>query len=299
MRKHMIIDLLQMAAGSAIASLGIALFEAPARIAPGGVSGISTIMHYAFGLDVGLGMLMLSIPVFLIGLRLFGSQYGIMSLIGSVLLSLFTSLWTLVLGSNGILDYSRDISTLLSVLFGGVLAGAGLGLVIRSGSNTGGTDIIAQILARYTGLSVGNALFIVDGIIIAASAFTFGIESALYAVICSYITALAINRVVLSMGTGYAKTVYIISDNLDAIGKYVTESLDRGGTIVNAKGLFTNEARPMLMTVIPNQDISRLTRFVKETDSKAFLIIQETVHVLGEGYTPIEKVAESNDVTQR
>ena len=101
------------------------------------------------------------------------------------------------------------------------------------------------------------------------------------------------------MGTNYAKTVYIISGHLEEIGIFIRDEMDRGATIIDAKGFYTKESRPMLMTVIPNQDISLLTRVVHRLDKDAFMIIQETFHVLGEGYTPIEKVASDSDVTKR
>ena len=238
---------------------------------------------------------------FQLGIRsfLFGKQFGFRAALGSVLLSVFTWICTLAFGNGGILDYSKEMSLWLSALYGGVISGVGMGLVMKSGSNTGGTDIIAQIIARYTPLSLGTALFIVDAVIIAASAIFFGIETALTAAIVAYITGVAINKVVLSMGTNYAKTVYIISGHLEEIGIFIRDEMDRGATIIDAKGFYTKESRPMLMTVIPNQDISLLTRVVHRLDKDAFMIIQETFHVLGEGYTPIEKVASDSDVTKR
>ena len=294
-----IIDYGYIIIGSAIAAAAIALFLNPARLAPGGVSGIATILYYIFGWDLGMMILILTVPVFLLGVRLFGKQYGVKTLLGSVLLSLFTSLWCRIFGYDGLLDYSKEMSMWLSVLYGGVLSGIGMGLVMKSGSNTGGTDIIAQIMARYTPLTLGTSLFIVDGIIIALSAFIFGLENALLAAATAYIMTVAINKIVLSVGTNYAKTVYIISDNLTDIGRFIIDDMDRGATIVDAEGLYTRSPRPMLMTVIPNQDVSRLTRTVHLLDPDAFMIIQETVHVLGEGYTPMEHVADTSDVTQR
>ncbi len=298
--KLTLIDLTYIVLGSAIVSFSIAVFSTPAKIAPGGVSGIATILYHLFKIDTGLSILVLSIPIFLIGVKFFGSQYGIKSLLGSLLLSLFTTLWSKALGYGGILDYSKDISIWLSCLYGGVLSGIGMGLVMKSGSNTGGTDIIAQILARYTHITMGTSFFIVDGVIILASGFIFGIESALYAIIFCFINTVTINKVLLSMGTNYAKTVYIISDNLEEIGNFILNDLDRSGTILDAKGLYTKESKPMIMTVIPNRSISILTRAIHKIDPKAFMVVQETYHVLGEGYTSIEKMANSsqNDVTQ-
>ena len=296
--KRDIIDYSYIIIGSAITALGIVLFLNPAMLAPGGVSGIATILFHTIGLDLGLTILVLTIPIFLIGAKLFGKQYGVKTLLGSVLLSVFTSIWASVFGDAGLLDYSKDISIWLSALYGGVITGLGMGLVMKSGSNTGGTDIIAQIIARYTSLSLGTALFIVDGVIIAVSAIFFSIENALYAIVVAYITTVVVNKIVLSMGTNYAKTVFIISEKTDEIGEYIINTLERGATILDAKGFYTKESRPMIMTVIPNQDISKLTRAVHQANPKAFLIIHEAFHVLGEGYTPIEKIASSSDVTQ-
>lgn len=293
------IDYIYIIIGSAVTALAIVLFLNPARLAPGGVSGIATILYHTAGWDLGTTMIVMTIPLFIIGIRLFGKQFGFRAALGSVLLSVFTWICTLAFGNGGILDYSKEMSLWLSALYGGVISGIGMGLVMKSGSNTGGTDIIAQIIARYTPLSLGTALFIVDAVIIAASAIFFGIETALTAAIVAYITGVAINKVVLSMGTNYAKTVYIISGHLEEIGTFIRDEMDRGATIIDAKGFYTKESRPMLMTVIPNQDISLLTRVVHRLDKDAFMIIQETFHVLGEGYTPIEKVASDSDVTKR
>ncbi len=294
-----VIDYIYITLGSAVTAFSTAVFLNPARLAPGGVSGIATIIFHAAGCDLGLTMLVLTLPIFLIGTKLFGRQYGFKTLLGSLLLSVFTWVWVFFIGENGILDYSKDISIWLSALFGGVTAGIGMGLVMKSGSNTGGTDIIAQIMARYTPLTLGTSLFIVDGLIIAASAVFFGLESALYAVVVAYLTTAVLNKVVLSMGTNYAKTVFIISQNYESIGQFIMDEMERGATVLDAQGFFTKEPRPMLMTVVPNQYISMLSRAVQERDPSAFMIVQDTYHVIGEGYSPLEKLSSSSDVTQR
>lgn len=293
-----IIDYLYITIGSALTALSLVLFLNPAKLAPGGISGISTITYYLTGWNLGVIMLVLSVPVYLLGVLIFGKTYGIKTLVGSILLSLFTMIWNNIFGNEGLLDYSKDISFWLSALYGGISSGAGIGLVMRSGSNTGGTDILAQALAKYAHIAQGTALMIVDGFVIIGSAFIFGLESALYAVVVIILTSIIIDRFVMLMGTGYAKTIYIISPKLDEIGEYIIKELDRSGTIISAKGLFLKNENPMLMTVVPNQDVPRLMRAIKKIDSKAFTIIQETVHVLGEGYKNISEVANSGNVTQ-
>lgn len=296
--KRTIIDYIYITIGTALASLSIALFLNPAKLAPGGISGMSTIVYHLTGWSLGLIMLALSIPIYIVGVLLFGKEYGVSTLVSSILLSLFTMMWNRIFGYGGILDYSRDISYWLSALYGGIISGIGIGIVMRSGSNTGGTDILAQALAKHTHIPQGSALMLVDGIIIVLSIFIFGIESALYSVIVVILTSLIIDKLIMILGTGYAKTVYIISESLDEIGQYILIDLDRGGTVINAKGLFSNEDKPMLMTVVPNQDIPKLMRAVRKLDPNAFTIIQETVHVLGEGYKNLSELANSNDVTQ-
>ena len=294
---RILVDYLYIILGSAATAFAIVVFFNPAKLAPGGVSGISTILFHTLGWDLSTTSFAITIPIYLIGVKLFGKQYGVRSLLGSVLLSFFMWVWTEFLGTEGILDYSKEMSLWISALYGGVITGVGIGIVMKSGSNTGGADIVAQIIARYTHIPLGTSMIIVDAAIIAASAIFFGIESALVSLIVVYIVGIAINKVVLSMGTNYAKTVYIISSRMDEIGRYIIDELGRGATVVDAKGFFTKESRPMLMTVIPNQNISSLTRVVQSLDPRAFMIIQETFHVLGEGYTPIEKIANNSDVT--
>lgn len=297
--RYTILEYFYIVLGSFITAFAITVFTNPSKIAPGGVSGVSTILYHAFGFDLSLTMLLQNIPLFIVGTLLFGKQFGLKSLLGSVLLSLFSSLIGSVLGYDGILDLSKDMNVWLSCLFGGVISGVGIGIVMKSGANTGGTDIIAQIAARYLHIPLGTSLFIVDGIVILSSAFIFGIESALYAIIVAYVMQVMVNKIVLMMGTNYAKTCYIISEKLNEIRDFVLNDLDKSGTLIEAKGLYSMKNRPMLMVVIPNQSVSRLTRMVHLTDPAAFLIIQETYHVFGEGNRSMEEfVALNKDVSQ-
>ena len=296
--KRLFLDYFDITLGCLIAAFAIAVFFNPAYLAPGGVSGIATIIYHIAGWNLGLVMLLLSIPIYLLGISIFGKMYGVKTLVGTILLSVFTMLWNAVLGYEGILDYTKDMSFWLSALYGGIISGIGLGIVMRSGANTGGTDILAQILAKYTRIPLGSSLLLVDGIIILFSAFIFGIESAMYSIVISFLVSITIDKFIMSLGTGYAKTVYIISDKLESIGDFILNDMDRSGTIMDATGLFTKSKKLMLMTVVPNKDLPRLSRAVKAIDPSAFMIIQETIHVLGEGYKNLSEIAESSDVTQ-
>lgn len=276
--------------GSLFTALGIALFCGPARIASGGVSGIAIIIHHTIGLDTGLMILILSVPLFILGVVIFGAQYGFKSLLGTLLLSAFTSLLEAKAG-GGLLDYTKELSVLLSAISGGALMGIGVGLVMRSGANTGGTDILAQILSRYTPLSLGTSLFIVDALVIASSAFIFGFEMALYAAITVYITSVTIDAVLLSFGTRSAKTVWIISDHHLEIADAIMAELGHGVTLIEAQGMYSKQERPMLMSVIANNKLALLTSIVHRHDKKAFMVIGEAYEVIGEGFKSLESAA--------
>ena len=303
LNRQAFIDCIYIIFGTFLTGFGISVFMNPARLAPGGVSGLGTIIYHVIEdktgktMELGLIILFLSIPIYLLGLAVFGKEYGIRTLMGTLLLSLSTFIFDSIF-PNGIIDYSKESSLWLCTLFTGLTNGIGIGLVMRTGSNTGGTDIIAQILARYTPLGMGNALLFVDGTVILSSIFIFGIENALYSAVVSIIISLIIDRVIVPFGTNYAKTVYIISPHIDIIGEYILKNMNRSGTIIPSRGLFSGENKEMLMTVIPKKDLTKLTRCVKEADPNAFLVIQDTYHVLGEGYQPLDVIADSKDVSQ-
>jgi uncharacterized membrane-anchored protein YitT (DUF2179 family) len=284
-------DYLYIMIGSILAGFGIAAFTTPGKIAGGGVNGIAIILYHTLGLEPGLSMLLMNIPIFIVGLKVFGPKYGFKSLVGMLLLSVSVSSTGKLIGYGGIIAYTDSVDILLSALFGGIFIGAGIGLVLRSGANTGGTDIISQVLSKYTSLPLGTCLLLVDGLVIITSAFFFGIERAMFAIITVYTSSQMINYVIMVVGTRYAKTVYLFSDHLDVIKEMIINELHHGGTIFSGMGIYTQQERKMLMAVIPNQQISRLTAMVHKTDPKAFMIVEEAYQVLGEGFTPIAKIA--------
>ena len=289
MIKQKVYEYANITLGSFLVAVGVAYFVNPGKIASGGVSGIATMIYHTLGWNPGYVIFGLSIPLFLIGMKVFGKVYGFKSLLGTVLLSAFTTVLVDISEGNGFLDYSNPVSLWMSALFGGITMGAGIGFVMKGGSNTGGTDIIAQIVNKYTPLSLGTCLIIIDGAVIFASLFVFGIESALYAIVTVYITGVVIDKVALPLGANTAKTVMIISGKYEEIAKAIMEKMDHGVTKLEGKGMYTGSDRPVLMSVIPNNEIVFLKRLIKETDDKAFLIVQNANQVLGEGFTPISK----------
>ena len=289
MLRRKIYEYANITLGSFLVAVGVAYFVNPAKIASGGVSGIATMVYHTLGVNPGYVIFGLSIPLFLIGMKVFGKVYGFKSLVGTVLLSAFTYVLVKISGGDGFLDYSEPLSVWLSALFGGVITGAGIGFVMKGGANTGGTDIIAQILNKYTPLSLGTCLTLTDAAIIASSVFIFGIESALYAVTTVYITGIVIDKVAMPLGANTAKTVLIISEKHEVIGKAILEQLEHGATLLSGTGMYTGYDRPVIMSVVSNQQLTTLTALVKQIDDKAFMVVQNAHQVLGEGFIPMSK----------
>ncbi|HZJ87523.1 MAG TPA: YitT family protein [Sphaerochaeta sp.] len=288
-------DLANLIIGTAMAGFAIAAFITPGKIASGGVNGIAIIIYHSFGWDTGVVMLTISIPLILIGMKVFGRAYGARTLAGSLLLSLWVSFFGQLTRYQGLLPYTDRMDVLLSAIFGGALLGAGIGVVMRSGANTGGTDILAQIINRFTPLPQGSALFFVDGVIIVIGALNFGFERALFAVIALYISGQMVNFMVMSVGTKYAKTAYIVSDKHEAIGERIINELNHGATLIPGVGIFTKHERPMLLAVVHNQRIAALTQIVHEEDPEAFMFVHETYQVLGQGFVPMHRFVQSKE----
>lgn len=272
--------------GSTITALGIVVFMTPSRIAAGGVSGIAIILYHLSGIDPGSAMLILNIPIFVLGVVVFGKRYGLRSFYGTVFLSGAVFVMGQLIGYEGVFPYTERIDILMSALFGGVVIGIGLGIVMKGGANTGGTDILAQVLHNATQFPLGTSLIIVDGIVILGAAFAFSLESALYAVIAVYTTGQLINLV--TSGANYAKMAYIISDHHQQIRDELLHDMGLGGTIIDSRGMYTDKEKNLIMTVVRNRKIGMVTAIVRKIDPKAFMIITNAYEVLGEGFMPME-----------
>ena len=294
--KRKLVDFCYILFGTMLGGIGVALFTAPAKLASGGVNGIGTILLHLFGWDTGMVMLAINIPLLLWGMRVFGRMYGVRSVLGSVLLSLWVSFFGKLSGYRSVLSVGDRMDVLLAAVFGGALLGAGIGIVMKSGSNTGGTDIVAQIMNKYTPLPIGICAFIPDCLVILAGFAIFGLEQALFAVLSLYVCSTVENFVVMDIGTRYGKTAFIFSNQYEEIGRRIVNELHHGGTLFTGVGIFTGKSRTMLMAVVPNQQIRKLEIIVHEADPKAFMMVVEAYQVLGEGFVPIQRIVDAQSL---
>ncbi len=288
-------NILYLVIGTMLSATAGAVFYTPARITGGGATGIGTIFYYLFGLDQGNVMLCVNIPLVLFGMKVFGWKYGIRTLIGSVMLSIWTTIFGHLTGYQGFLDYSDNVNVLLSALFGGVLMGMGIGLTMKSGSNTGGTDIISQVVSHYFPVRVGTVSFSVNAIVVSCGGIFLGLQPMLFAIIAMYLSSQLTNYVLLGFGTNLAKAVYILSDeHIPDISQRVITELHRGGTVLQGTGIYTDKAHSLLIVIVPNNQLNYLMKIISVEDPTAFVFVTEAYEVLGRGFVSLKKIADKN-----
>src|SRR5690606_23685008 len=224
---------------------------------------------------VGVTMLFVNVPLFLISLKVLGPTFGVKTVVGAVATSVFvdvTAGWLTPLTSD----------PFLACIYGGVLSGIGIGVTFRVGGSTGGTDIAARLLHHWFRLGPGRMLMVADGFVIALAGIVFGAELALYAFIAVFLTGRVIDFI--QAGGVYAKAAFIISTESDAIPQAVLHEMERGVTELKGQGMFTGMDRPVLFVIVPRGEIARLRRIVARIDLKAFMVVTDVSEVLGEGF---------------
>ncbi len=290
---HHPIELLYLLIGPIVGALGIALFYTPAKISGGGSTGVGVIIYHLFGIDQGFTMLMVNVPLIIGGMFVFGLPYALKVFLGSSLLSVWTTVFGNLFHHTSPLNLNEPVFILLSALFGGVLLGVGIGLTMKSGCNTGGTDILAQIVAHYTPLSIGSVLLFCNALVVGAAGIFLGLEPMLFSLVAMYVSSKAVNYILVGVGTKLSKSVFIISDyHLQEISKRIIDELGHSGTLFTGQGMYTSKEVDMLLVVIPNNQMRSLIRIINEEDPRSFVFIQEAYQVLGNGFKPIKKVAE-------
>jgi uncharacterized membrane-anchored protein YitT (DUF2179 family) len=278
--------------GSFILAAGFVYFISPHRIVPGGVYGIGIVFHYMSkgmfsfapeGFPIGLFGLILNIPLTLIGIKILGPRFGIKTVIGFVLTSAFMDGLTYYQGDKPLVD-----EVLLSCIFGGVLIGFGLGLIFKSRATSGGSDIIAMIIAKYSGFPLGQLMIIVDSVIVLLGLVVFGDwKIPLYSWIVIYITGRVIDVTI--QGIHYDKAVLIISEKHEEIRRKIIRDLDRGGTILKGQGLYNLSDKTVIFTVINRRELEILKDYIRDIDPKAFFTVLDASEIIGQGFKPIEE----------
>lgn len=272
--KNIIKNLIFIAIGTFIFSFGLNYFTIANRLSEGGVTGIALLLNYIFDWSPSIVILVLNIPLFIFGIIKLGYKSMIYTIIGTLFVSLF--LW-LTEGFNLRLE-----DLLLASLFAGLFIGLGLGITFRFGGTTGGSDIIARLVYKAFGVSMGRTMLIIDTFVISISALYIGIEKAMYTLVAVYVGSRVIDFV--QEGSYAAKAATIISNHAPEIATKIMNEMDRGATLLKGKGGYTGSEKEVLYCVIGRSEISRLKKIVRSVDSKAFIVVNDVHDVLGEGF---------------
>jgi uncharacterized membrane-anchored protein YitT (DUF2179 family) len=225
-------------------------------------------------------MLALNAFLLLLAWRARGWRYLARTLYGTVALSVAIDLGALVIHPLATND------ALLAALYGGAISGLGLGIVFKAGGNTGGTDIIAQLLVRRVSLGIGQLMLLADAFVMVMAALVFGPTLALYGIVAVFIGGAVIDLV--QEGLAVNKAAYIISDAADQVGDAILNELGRGATAFEARGLYTGTEREVIFTVVSRRELDPLKQLVRSVDPRAFIIITDVHEVLGEGFGRFE-----------
>lgn len=266
--------------GSVIYAVGFNWCYVPNTIGFGGITGVAQIIHALLPwAPIGTVAIVLNIPLFLLGWRFLGGRM------------LFSSLYAMAVGAifidvlNSLYQFP-PMDPFLACIFGGVLVGGSMGIILQQNATTGGTDLIARLLKLpFPWLSISKLLLVVDLLVIMSSALVFGsLNSALYGIVSLYVTSLTIDLVL--YGTDRAKVAYIISNCPNEIRSAILHDMDRGVTILKGQGGWSGEDKQVLMVAFKQRQIVHLKRSVKELDPDAFLIVCEAHEVMGDGFHP-------------
>jgi uncharacterized membrane-anchored protein YitT (DUF2179 family) len=278
-------DYMLILVGALIQALGLRLFMVPAQLASGGISGISQLINHFTGWPIGLMVFIGNIPLFLLGWRwLGGKRFAIRTLVAVLVYSFFTEalLWLPIFPKNGI---TNDL--VLNSLYGAVVSGIGYGLVYRAQGTSGGSDILARILNRWRGIPMTQSYLMTDTLVILAAGFIFGWQKALYALIVLYVSGLVVDSTL--EGAGTVRTALIITEKCQEVADRVLADLERGVTILDGKGAYTGEPRPVVYCVVTRSEVQQLKTIVHEADPQAFMVIGIAHEVLGEGFQPLKR----------
>ncbi|MBD1371598.1 YitT family protein [Hazenella sp. IB182357] len=265
--------------GTLLFSFGINYFAIPNELAEGGFTGIAILLYYMFDWTPAYIIFILNIPLIFIGLKVFGKQTFVYTIVGILFSTISLKLTE---------DVSSRIGTtitdpLLAALYTGVFVGAGLGLIFRTGGTTGGVDIIARLANKYFALSIGRTIFILDFAIILSSVPVIGLNKMMYTLVAIFVGARVIDFVI--EGANASKAATIISNVPQKLAKTITKKMDRGVTLLKGQGGYTGKEKEVLYVVVAPNELPKLKAIVNELDSNAFVVVHDARDVLGEGFT--------------
>ena len=264
-------------AGCLVAASSINLFVVPSSLLTGGVTGIAIIFYFLTGLPIGAQTLAYNVPLLIASYKLLGKRYTLDVVIGTVMFSLALDA-TKFLGA-----YAPTDDLMLAAIYGGIFNGIGYGIVFRMNGSTGGFDILGAIFKKYYSMEIGSVIFGFNCFIVAIAGVLFNINSAMFTLICMYITSQMTNKVV--DGFNQRKAILIISDHAKDIADGIITDLGRGVTFLHGEGAYTGAQKKIVMVVVGMTQIAKIKIIVRTVDENAFMLILAASEVQGRGFT--------------
>jgi len=257
--------------GAVLMAVGLEIFLVPNKVIDGGITGISIMLSHITGFPLGIFIFLLNLPFFFMGYKQIGKTFAISTLFGIIVLSVFTSLF------HPVRAFTQDI--LLATIFGGMILGTGVGLVIRYGGALDGTEILAILLNKKLPFSVGEIIMFFNIFILGAAGFVFTWDRAMYSILAYVIAVKTIDVVI--KGLDETKSAWIISDNSEGIGNAIMNRLGRGVTYLSGEGAFSGSDKKVIFCVITRLEEAKLKEIVEENDPNAFFAIADMAEVRG------------------
>lgn len=274
--------------GCTLVAAGFVFFANPYKIVPGGVYGMGIVLHYVFpSIQVGTFGFMFDIPLLLIAFRIFGGMFGARTIVAAVATPLIMNTLTYIVGENpatmlgGKMDFSNDM--IIVCIFGGVLIGAGVGLVIKTRATTGGTDILAMLLTKYAHMTFSKGILLVDSIVVMTGMLVLGDwRLPLYSLITIFVAARVIDYVI--DGASYDKLLFIISDKHEQLQGFILEDMGRGATYIKSSGMYTKSDKDMIFLVVSRREVSSVQNKIREIDPNSFVVVVDAYDTFGDGF---------------
>ena len=270
--------------GSVIYAVGFQFFMFPNRIVSGGISGISMILNHFTHWPVGMMVIAMNVPLFLIAWRHFGLDYLVGSLVGTAVSSLFVDLFA----STGIV---ATTDPMLGSIIGGVIKGAGMGIIYYVGASTGGIDIVAKMLRqKYQQINFGTIVLILDVMIVVVYALVLNqYESAMYSLIGMYVVSKVVDLAL--YGIDNSSLCYIVSEKSEELANEILSGhVHRGVTILEGEGAYSHRRKNVILCVIKRTQMGEMRRLVRRVDEHAFFIVTDAKNVFGTGFENISEV---------
>ena len=257
--------------GAVMMGVGLEIFLVPNNVIDGGITGISIMLSYITGWKLGTFLFILNIPFFFIGYKQIGKTFAFSTLYGIIILSITTTLL------HPVPAFTQDI--LLATVFGGIVLGIGVGIVIRYGGSLDGTEILAILFNNKLPFSVGEIILFFNLFILACAGFVFTWDRAMYSLIAYFVAFKMIDITI--TGLDESKSIWIISDNSKEIGEAIMSRLGRGVTFINGEGAYSGEDKKVIFCVIARLEEAKLKEIVTEYDDRAFLAVADIAEVRG------------------